>query len=240
MGNELVKFDEQAIAKVDDLINSVEVVHGIKSEIKKCITIVDIRKGLEKFFTDEVMKQYVLPLMNTSSGFRTDRDPKNIDKKTNKPFEPYPVEVVKSCIIDGFLDGVGLCGNQMNIIASRHYVTKEGFGAKLDKIPDLAYKIIPQVPKMASGGALVDMAITWQKSAGKEFKETLPICVKLADGQGADVANGKALRKARAWLFTKVTGREIADGEADDDAKTINIKAEDVTGKANDLFKGDK
>jgi hypothetical protein len=235
----LVIFDEAAISKVDALIQTAETVHDISSEIKKCFTIAEIRKGLEQFFTPKIMADYVIPLMNTSGGFRTDRDPKQINRKTNKPNEPYSMEEARGCVIDALIDGVGITGNQFNIISSRHYITKEGFEAKLNKMKDLQYTIIPGIPKIMTGGAIVDMEITWCKAGGKEQKKTLPICAKLADGQGADVAVGKAMRKSRAWLFTKVTGREIGDADVEDDTKTINIKAEVITeSKAQDLFNG--
>ena len=43
---------------------------------------------------------------------------------------------------------------------------------------------------------------------------TLPIRVN--KGMGADAVLGKATRKAYAWLLEKISGTNVADGEASD------------------------
>ena len=81
---------------------------------------------LRKMISNEMMDQ-IMPLMNTSLGFKTDKDPNQEDWKTKKPHVPYSKEIVKDCLIEAVLRGVQPVGNQFNIISAGCYITKEGF-----------------------------------------------------------------------------------------------------------------
>src|SRR4051812_19239159 len=59
---------------------------------------------LRSLITDEMMAKYFMPLMNTKLGFRTDRDPKRREKNGDQ-VSPYSMEVVRECLIEGFLRG---------------------------------------------------------------------------------------------------------------------------------------
>lgn len=66
----------------------------------------------------------VRSMENTPLGFRTDRQP-------GGKAMPYPDEVLRDCVIQGMLDGLGFSHNQWNIIGGNYYVTKNGWRKKL-------------------------------------------------------------------------------------------------------------
>ena len=66
----------------------------------------------------------VRSMENTPLGFRTDRAP-------GGKAMPYPDEVLRDCVIQGMLDGLGFSHNQWNIIGGNYYITKNGWRKKL-------------------------------------------------------------------------------------------------------------
>lgn len=227
MGNELVKFDKKTIEMLDKAAELGVSASSIQSKFERTITLATAVEMLRSQLTPTVLKP-IMNLQNTSLGFRTDQ--KN----------GYDELTIRDAIIEATLHGLHPCGNEFNIISGRCYITKEGFHHKLRDIAGLSYSIIPGVPHIKDGGAIIDMEINW-KYNGKNENQKLPICVRVNAGMGADAIIGKATRKARAWLYSYVTGQEISDGDTqEDDVKTINVKAETVSTTATDLFKGDK
>ena len=75
----------------------------------------------------------VRSMENTPLGFRTDRAP-------GGKAMPYPDEVLRDCVIQGMLDGLGFSHNQWNIIGGNYYITKNGWRKKLqDACPLYTY-----------------------------------------------------------------------------------------------------
>lgn len=155
--------------------------------------------------------EYMIPIMalqGTKLGFKTDsKEPKG-----------YSEAVVKECLIEATLNGLEVVGNQWNIIKGQMYITKEGLAYKLNNIPGLAYQLIPALPRMnaQSTSAAVEMKIIWSMHDGPKKEITLPIPIKMDQYTTTDAVLGKATRKARAWLFATVTGRELPDGDSTD------------------------
>ena len=186
----------------------------------RAIAVADAVSRLREALTPDVMDA-VMTLQNSALGFRTD-----------KP-NGYPVETVRDCLIEATMNGVYPVGNEFNIITGRAYITKEGYGRKLREIPGLAYSIVPGIPKAANGGAVIDMQV--RASMGTEaISETLPVCVKVNSGMGADAIIGKATRKARKWLFERLTGCETSDGEVGDVITTTATVEEKTTAPEED------
>ncbi len=156
-----------------------------------------------------VMMKSIMSLQGTAIGFRTDKDRDG----------GYPVEVVKDCLIEATLRGFRLVGNEINIIAGRMYGTKEGFARlvrEFEGITDL--RLVPGVPRMQSGGALVNYKGTWRldgipQSLDREF------AIRVNSGMGADAIIGKATRKMLAAIYGQLTGSEHAlpEGEVGDE-----------------------
>lgn len=183
------------------------------SQFKKMALIAGSIGELRALLTPAVMKP-IMALQNTSIGFKTDRP------------TGYDVDTVRDCVIEATLKGVFPVGNEFNIISSQCYITKEGFGHKLRDIPGLGYTITPGIPRMVGEGAIVKIQVEWTYNK-KDHSKELELAIRVNKGMGTDAIIGKAVRKARAWLYTTVTGQEVGDGEADSDV--IETTAETVT-----------
>jgi len=70
-------------------------------------------KDLREALTPEAMAA-VKELAGTSLGFLTDK----------KPHEQYPIEVIRECVVEAMIRGVGVVGNQFNIIAGQFYMAR--------------------------------------------------------------------------------------------------------------------
>jgi hypothetical protein len=175
---------------------------------------------MRRMLTNEVM-QPIMALQGSRLGFRTDRD-----KERNKDGSfGYPIEVVRDCMIEGILLGARPSGNEINIIASNCYLTREFFTRILREWPGLTDLVIEQAPP-ANGpyGAMLDCKATWRI----EGKPDSLICqktdhgdsrivVRVNAGMGADAIYGKADRKLKAKIWQKLTGSESSvDGDVDD------------------------
>lgn len=70
------------------------------------------------------------------------------------------------------------------------------------------------------------MKIEWTYNGVSKTRD-LDIPVRMNARMGTDAVIGKATRKARAWLFSAISGIEIADGDTlDVDFKMAGVKAE--------------
>lgn len=159
---------------------------------------------LKAALTPEVMAG-VMTLQGSALGFRTDKDKDG----------GYPPQVVADALIEATMRGLPPVGNNFNIIGARLYITKEGCETILRKIKGLRYMITPQIPKMTSAGAEAPVHVEWEYN-GKAQSKDLVFPVRVNSGMGADAVNGKARRKAAAWLIAQVTGMEIPEGDATD------------------------
>jgi hypothetical protein len=187
---------------------------------EKAYLISDAISELKDLLTTDYMRP-ILQLQGNKLGFKTDKDNTG----------GYPAEIVKNCLIEAVLTGVQPFGNQFNIIAGNMYVTKEGFGHLLSKIPALSYKIIPELPRIKENntGAAIVMNVEWTYH-GVTKSEKLDIPVKMNAYMGTDAVIGKATRKARCWLFNTINGTEIADGDVTDIA--ANVVSSTINGEA--------
>lgn len=167
----------------------------------RAITIANKVAAIRAHLTAEVMAG-VMQLQGKAYGFRTDK--------------VYGEDVVADCTIEAQIAGVLPVGNQMNILAGRMYVTKEGFKHLLDKIDGLRWMITPQIPKMVSSGAEAPVKVEWRLKDGEAHVKELVFPIRVNAGMGADAINGKATRKAEAWLYNYITGMDLADGDAED------------------------
>ena len=170
---------------------------------------------LASILTPEYMKP-IMKLQNTKLGFKTDAK------------EGYSEAIVKSCLIEATLNGVQVVGNQFNIIKGNMYITKEGYAYLLNNFNGLAYQIIPSLPRMNAGNtsAAVDMRIIWSVNESKQKEVTLPVPIKMDAYATTDQVLGKAMRKARAWLYATITGRELPDADAENDIAAFGTKPE--------------
>lgn len=157
---------------------------------------------LRSLLTPAIMEK-ICALQNNPLGFLTDRP------------TGYDMDTIRDCTIWATCNGLSMVGNQVNIIAGRGYATKEGLKQKLLSIQGLSFSVVHGIPTLREQGAVVTTRVEWQYNGEKSSQElTLPIRVN--KGMGADAVLGKATRKAYAWLLEKISGTNVADGEASD------------------------
>ena len=173
---------------------------------EKAFRIAKATTRLRELLTTQYMEP-IMALQGSRLGFKTDKDDSG----------GYPVHVVKDCLIEAVLSGVQPFGNQFNIIAGNCYITKEGMGQLLSKLSGLEYDIIPSLPRIngeRTSSAIV-MKISWTFNGKSEARE-IDLPIRMNKAMGTDAVIGKATRKARAWLFSKLTGVEIGEGDVQD------------------------
>lgn len=174
---------------------------------------------LTELLTPEYMKP-IMAMQGNKLGFKTDKD------KTGG----YSEAVVKNCLIEAVLIGLQPYGNQFNIISGNMYPTKEGCGYLLDNFEGLDYDLVCSLPRVNSDrtSASVDVALTWTLNAKKDDK-TIPIGIKTDQYTSVDAIVGKATRKGRAWLLSRISGIEVTDGEVTDAVVVETISTEKET-----------
>ncbi len=163
--------------------------------VGKCI------QGLKKALTPEVMK-LVMFLQGSPLGFRTDKDRDG----------GYNIDVVREAVIASSMMGLVPCGNQFNIIGGRMYITKEGFTYLLSTMKGLRYSLSPDVPAQNRDNSVVRMVISWDYK-GESGEHVLNIPVRVNKGMGDDAVLGKADRKAKCWLFNRLTSMGTTDAD---------------------------
>lgn len=224
-------MDLQVIEKMDGIIcqfKSDRAIEGLAIAYKASTAI----KQLRELLTPEFMAP-IMELQGTRLGFRTDRD-----RPKDGTTPGYSMAVVKECLIEAVLMGLQPTGNQFNIIASNMYITKEGYGVLLKDIPALTWKIYPKTLPIKNGdaSAAVTMQIEYTHE-GRKGAQELKVPVKIDAYSSADQVNGKAERKARAWLHKTVTGSETPEGDVlDIDALTVKTTLKDETISHEDLL----
>jgi len=201
----------EIVKKLDEIARRGSESLSIANMFEKSFAVASVASELKKLLTPEIMKP-IMELQGTKLGFKTDKI--------------YPESVVKECLIEATIHGVYTVGNMFNIIAGNFYVTKEGFNHKLKQIEGLSFSITPGIPKGQTGGATVDVEVEWTYK-GKHNKKILPLAIKVNAGMGSDAINGKATRKASAWLFNNLTGQCVGEGDVSD-ADVINVTPEPV------------
>lgn len=210
MANELAIANE-TVAALDKAAASGIIAQREASQFKRTLLVSTAMRELQNLLTPKIMTP-IMNLQNKSLGFRTDNP------------AGYPVDVVRDCLIEATLKGVYPVGNEFNILAGRCYITKEGYFHKLRDIPKFSWIEVPGIPRnVGDMGAVIKVSLEWTHEGKKGAKE-LELAIRVNRGMGADAIIGKAIRKARAWLYTTITGQEIGDGEVDGDVIDVEVK----------------
>ena len=209
MSNELA-IPNEVITALDKAAQDGMLAQTEVSQFKRTLMTATAIGTLRDLLTPKVMEP-IMKLQNTSLGFRTDNP------------SGYPVDVVRDAIIEASFKGVYPVGNEFNIIASRCYITKEGYFHKLSDLPNFWWIEVPGIPRnVGENGAIVKITLEWKKDGVPGSRE-LEFAVRVNRGMGADAIIGKAIRKARAWLFAYITGQEFGDGDVED-GDVIDVK----------------
>lgn len=188
---------------------------SMADELAVAQAIVDMKAAL----TPDVMKP-IMALMNTDLGFKTDRDPKQLNPKTNQPYAAYDVDTVVGIVIEAKLRGFRAVGNEFNIIAGRFYAAQNGFFRKLTdgkSFPGLSnFRDYYGLPKMGTNGATVVAKASWTLN-GKADSYEQEFGIRVNASMGADAVLGKARRKLCKRVHDILLGINTPDAEVGDD-----------------------
>ena len=181
---------------------------------------VGVVTSLRQILTDEIMNAVFIPLMNTTVGFLTDHDPNKPNKQGVKP-AAYSTGVVRDCLIDAVMKGVLPTGNQFNIIASRMYITNEGYSYLLKKL-NVRHMISKAILPAPPNAPFVDVKCCINYFLNGEVGKPFSITVQCKQDaySSPDQIKGKADRKAKKTLYEFITGEDVRDGDvvsADED-----------------------
>jgi hypothetical protein len=189
-----------------------QLVEAGANEAVKALVIARSIKQFRGLLSDAVMSD-IMELQGSPLGFKTDKAKDG----------GYSLHVVRDCVIQAFMRGLRVTGNEINIIAGNLYVTKEGFERLLAELHGLTnLKIQIGVPHTGEGGALVPAraewkfqamsdSITWEKEETADYR--IPVRVNAA--MGIDAIKGKARSKVLREVYARVTGSRLA---VEDDA----------------------
>jgi len=161
-------------------------------------------QDLKSALTPEAMAA-IRGLENSAMGFKTD-DPK----------QPYPVEVIRDCVVEAMLRGVSVAGNQFNIIKGNFYIARNGWEAKLRKAG--CSEIVPTVGRPEDvmmgapnqyGNCQVTATFAAQASCMKDGKRySVSACITSeVDGRIQVSAFGKDISACIDGLKGKVEAR---------------------------------
>lgn len=195
-----------------------QLVEAGANEAVKALIVARSIKQFRSLLSESVMSD-IMELMNSPLGFKTDRP-------NNKNPSCYSLSVVRDCVVQAFMRGLRVTGNEINIIAENLYVTKEGFERLLSELDGMTnLKIQIGVPQTSEAGALVPAraewvyhgvadGIVWEKEATADYR--IPIRVNSA--MGIDAILGKAKSKVLRNIYARATGTRLAATEDADDA----------------------
>lgn len=180
--------------------------------------------ALREALTPQIMER-IMPLMNSPNGFKTDRDPsrRNRDGKSS---DPYPVAVVKECMITSLLLGLYPVNNEWNIIAGQCYPALNGWKRKFEQIPGISdIVLVPGNPTPHQKVAIVRVALSWKLNGvpgqltDHEGKPGRPFSITFNGYEGIDQLIGKAKARAYRAAFEQATGSVCTIGiPPDEDA----------------------
>lgn len=182
---------------------------------------------LRELITDDMLSE-ILKLMNTSLGFKTDKDP----ARNPRAGGTYSPAVVKDCLIEATIRGAYPVGNEWNIIASNTYLTKEFYQRAVGQIPGVTDVIpSPGIPRKDADKTVVRFGLSWkldgkpQMLVDAEGKPGRVFAIKVNEYMGDDAVIGKATRKAYKAAYDQITGSDSGpDGDLDDAIETTLAK----------------
>lgn len=221
----LIKVNTESISRIDEIVGECGLIQSAQEQgVMAAFRMAAGVGALKRLITDEMMSS-IMELQGTPLGFKTDKDSSG----------GYQLPVVKDCLIEALLRGARPIGNEFNIISGRAYLTKEYFTRQLAELPGLNNLVIEfGVPSIAGDkGALVPVKATWvyrgrrdslvcdleRDESGKIVSDSR-IPIRVNNGMGTDAILGKADRKIRARVMSRITNTTWSDADVSDVIET--------------------
>jgi hypothetical protein len=181
--------------------------------------------SLKKALMQPEVLSIIKELMNTPTGFVTDKDPsKKVKNKQNGNWEsptPYSDSVVVECVADAMSKGLTIHNNEFNIIVGRMYPAQAGFTRKLAEFKRqhrIKAGYMPSIPQKRGAAYFCEAVAWWQKEGEDRQEET--ISWNLA-AFSEDAALGKVKKRANEWLFNELSGNTWTSVEDHLDVSTL-------------------
>jgi len=223
----LTKFEENLVEAAE----SCEIARKQKNHTIQALQLAKGLSDLKKALLQPQVLSIIKELMNTPTGFVTDRDPnKPVKNKKTGQWEtpkPYPDVVVVECVADAMSKGLTIHNNEFNIIVGRMYPAQAGFTrtlAEFKREHKIKAGYMPSIPKNQGGTFYCEALVWWQKQ-GEERQEE-KISWNLA-AFSEDAALGKVKKRANEWLFNELSGNTWTSAEDFNDFNPQN-NAKDI------------
>lgn len=176
----------------------------------KAIMTAQARQNIRHLLTPEIMGLF-MELQNQQDGFLTDRiDPKNL----------YGIDTVRNCVMEGFFQGVYPFNNELNIIAGRLMLVKNGWAGKIEREFACQAFYDNEVPDKGPGATWKVHVYCWCKRDGKQIEITGRDNTKgrtylvTAYKDAIDSLLGKAQRRALRDLWRLLAGMSYDEEES--------------------------
>lgn len=192
------------------------------------IAITNAVQQLRESITPELI-QGLKKLQGSPLGFMTDKDNgERIGRGKYEPGTGYDDDTIRDVVIMAASKGARMYGNEVNIIKSRMYLTKQYYGRLLDDtLGRYNWHTTPDIPRTATGGAIISGRVWWRDSSG-EHTETCQFAIKGDATSMIDQLIGKWEKRARQMIYERSTG-VMAPNDHIDDNGVIDTTAETVT-----------
>lgn len=203
-----------------NLVSAANVCEVARKEKDHTIQAIRLAKGmsdLRRALMQPEILGLIKELMNTPTGFVTDKDPsKKVKDKTSGQWvspAPYPDSVVVDCVADAMSKGLTIHNNEFNIIVGRMYPAQAGFTRKLADFKrenKIKAGYLPSIPVKRGNVYFCEAVVWWQKQGEERQEET--ISWNLA-AFSEDAALGKVKKRANEWLFNELSGNTWTSAE---------------------------
>jgi hypothetical protein len=225
MNNEMVvltAFETNLVAAAD----SCDIARKEKNHTIQALRLAKGLSELKRALLVPEVLNIIKELMDTPTGFLTDKDPnKKVKNKTSGNWEspiPYNDKIVVECVADAMSKGLTIHNNEFNIIAGRMYPAQSGFVRKLADFKrehKIKANYLPSVPVNKSGKYYCEVVVWWQKEGEARQEEKLAWNLQAFS---EDAALGKVKKRANEWLFNELTGNTWSSNEDFSDFSTVN------------------
>lgn len=172
-----------------------------------------VAKGMQLMrqqLTPDIMNEYVMPLVGTRLGFRTDRD-----QDRTKSYSP---DEIRDVVIDAMIRGARLVGEELTVISGGPHYTVNYYRRTIFDIDGLDKLVVTNgEPEMVQGlqkSARVPVRITFELHGRPCFHEGSYV-VRVNDGQMATATQTKAERLALKSLKQALVGSTWAPDDAE-------------------------
>ena len=232
-----MQVNENAIIKLEEASKEVAQVRGMANSFKKSFALATGIQTIRNALTKEAM-EVLMELQGNSLGFKTDKD-RNRDGSKGPG---YTMQVVRDVAIYAAMNDAYMCGNEVNIIAGNPYLTKEYYRRKINELIDRGFDINVEYGQYTVKGstAMVPTVIIIKKEGQKDIKQQMNITVPCHAGfTGPDAILGKAEKRAKKWIYERLTGHMTQDGDVED-IKTVQSEVVDTQQTGNGSTSGYK